>query len=107
MSDVFTSRSAEPKVQSVNMFFFRLISERGLPALRTLFDDVHFKGKGHEVRAASGPVDKEAGRLDSRGFRQPTSQLSGVFFVPPGRGPAAADAEDGELGPPAVPQAAV
>ncbi|XP_053182805.1 TIMELESS-interacting protein [Scomber japonicus] len=27
----------------------RLISERGLPALRTLFDDVKFKGKGHEV----------------------------------------------------------
>ena len=32
-------------------FFFRLISDRGLPALRTLFDDVRFKGKGHEVRA--------------------------------------------------------
>ncbi|CAK6981762.1 TIMELESS-interacting protein isoform X1 [Scomber scombrus] len=27
----------------------RLTSERGLPALRTLFDDVKFKGKGHEV----------------------------------------------------------
>lgn len=27
----------------------RLISERGLPALRTLFDDVKFKGKGHEA----------------------------------------------------------
>ncbi|KAK2919869.1 TIMELESS-interacting protein [Channa argus] len=27
----------------------RLISERGLPALRTLFDNVHFKGKGHEA----------------------------------------------------------
>ncbi|XP_054864804.1 TIMELESS-interacting protein isoform X3 [Amphiprion ocellaris] len=27
----------------------RLISERGLPALRTLFDNVTFKGKGHEV----------------------------------------------------------
>lgn len=43
------------------MFFFRLISERGLPALRTLFDNVHFKGKGHEVRAAHGPVVEEAG----------------------------------------------
>lgn len=27
----------------------RLISERGLPALRSLFDDVRFKGKGHEA----------------------------------------------------------
>ncbi|XP_019966184.2 TIMELESS-interacting protein isoform X1 [Paralichthys olivaceus] len=27
----------------------RLISERGLPALRTMFDDVHFRGKGHEA----------------------------------------------------------
>ncbi|NWH86377.1 TIPIN protein, partial [Aegithalos caudatus] len=29
----------------------RLISERGLPALRHMFDNVKFKGKGHEVRA--------------------------------------------------------
>uniref|UniRef100_A0A673L1R6 TIMELESS-interacting protein n=2 Tax=Sinocyclocheilus rhinocerous TaxID=307959 RepID=A0A673L1R6_9TELE len=27
----------------------RLISEKGLPALRTLFEDVKFKGKGHEA----------------------------------------------------------
>uniref|UniRef100_A0A3Q1JPF2 TIMELESS-interacting protein n=1 Tax=Anabas testudineus TaxID=64144 RepID=A0A3Q1JPF2_ANATE len=27
----------------------RLISERGLPALRTLFENVNFKGKGHEA----------------------------------------------------------
>nr|XP_056722101.1 TIMELESS-interacting protein [Euleptes europaea] len=27
----------------------RLISERGLPALRHMFDDVKFKGKGHEA----------------------------------------------------------
>lgn len=27
----------------------RLISERGLPALRTLFDNVRFKGRGHEA----------------------------------------------------------
>ncbi|XP_035507946.1 TIMELESS-interacting protein [Morone saxatilis] len=27
----------------------RLVSERGLPALRTLFENVHFKGKGHEA----------------------------------------------------------
>ncbi|KAM3626124.1 uncharacterized protein V6R79_023035 [Siganus canaliculatus] len=27
----------------------RLTSDRGLPALRNLFDSVHFKGKGHEV----------------------------------------------------------
>lgn len=29
----------------------RLTSERGLPALRHMFDNVKFKGKGHEVRA--------------------------------------------------------
>ncbi|NWT27236.1 TIPIN protein, partial [Cardinalis cardinalis] len=29
----------------------RLTSERGLPALRHMFDNVRFKGKGHEVRA--------------------------------------------------------
>ncbi|KAG7473358.1 hypothetical protein MATL_G00094980 [Megalops atlanticus] len=34
----------QPKLDSQ-----RLISERGLPALRTLFDDVKFKGKGHEA----------------------------------------------------------
>ncbi|XP_044058642.1 TIMELESS-interacting protein [Siniperca chuatsi] len=34
----------QPKLDSQ-----RLISERGLPALRTLFDNVHFKGKGHEA----------------------------------------------------------
>uniref|UniRef100_A0A3Q3W8X7 TIMELESS-interacting protein n=1 Tax=Mola mola TaxID=94237 RepID=A0A3Q3W8X7_MOLML len=34
----------QPKLDS-----HRLISDRGLPALRTLFDDVRFKGKGHEA----------------------------------------------------------
>uniref|UniRef100_A0A3B5AXX6 TIMELESS-interacting protein n=1 Tax=Stegastes partitus TaxID=144197 RepID=A0A3B5AXX6_9TELE len=34
----------QPKLDSQ-----RLTSERGLPALRTLFENVHFKGKGHEV----------------------------------------------------------
>ncbi|XP_071779048.1 TIMELESS-interacting protein isoform X1 [Centroberyx gerrardi] len=34
----------QPKLDSQ-----RLISERGLPALRTLFDNVRFKGKGHEA----------------------------------------------------------
>uniref|UniRef100_A0AAY5KZ57 TIMELESS-interacting protein n=1 Tax=Esox lucius TaxID=8010 RepID=A0AAY5KZ57_ESOLU len=34
----------QPKLDSQ-----RLISERGLPALRTLFDNVHFKGQGHEA----------------------------------------------------------
>ncbi|XP_060767794.1 TIMELESS-interacting protein [Neoarius graeffei] len=34
----------QPKLDSQ-----RLVSERGLPALRTLFSDVKFKGKGHEV----------------------------------------------------------
>ncbi|XP_071345845.1 TIMELESS-interacting protein isoform X2 [Trachinotus anak] len=37
-------RRPQPKLDSQ-----RLISERGLPALRTLFDDVHFRGKGHEA----------------------------------------------------------
>ncbi|KAG7483495.1 TIMELESS-interacting protein [Solea senegalensis] len=39
-----TVKRPQPKLDSQ-----RLISERGLPALRTLFDDVHFKGKGHEA----------------------------------------------------------
>uniref|UniRef100_A0A668ABR9 TIMELESS-interacting protein n=1 Tax=Myripristis murdjan TaxID=586833 RepID=A0A668ABR9_9TELE len=34
----------QPKLDSQ-----RLTSDRGLPALRTLFDNVHFKGKGHEA----------------------------------------------------------
>ncbi|XP_038162788.1 TIMELESS-interacting protein [Cyprinodon tularosa] len=34
----------QPKLDSQ-----RLISDRGLPALRTLFDNVRFKGKGHEA----------------------------------------------------------
>ncbi|XP_061077858.1 TIMELESS-interacting protein [Conger conger] len=34
----------QPKLDSQ-----RLVSERGLPALRTLFDSVRFKGKGHEA----------------------------------------------------------
>ncbi|XP_036837439.1 TIMELESS-interacting protein, partial [Oncorhynchus mykiss] len=34
----------QPKLDSQ-----RLTSERGLPALRSLFDNVHFKGKGHEA----------------------------------------------------------
>ncbi|XP_064867271.1 TIMELESS-interacting protein-like [Oncorhynchus nerka] len=34
----------QPKLDSQ-----RLTSERGLPALRNLFDNVHFKGKGHEA----------------------------------------------------------
>ncbi len=33
----------------IHLLFFRLISEKGLPALRTLFEDVKFRGKGHEV----------------------------------------------------------
>nr|XP_020441273.1 TIMELESS-interacting protein [Monopterus albus]XP_020441274.1 TIMELESS-interacting protein [Monopterus albus]XP_020441276.1 TIMELESS-interacting protein [Monopterus albus]XP_020441277.1 TIMELESS-interacting protein [Monopterus albus] len=37
-------RRPQPKLDSQ-----RLISERGLPALRTLFDNVHFRGKGHEA----------------------------------------------------------
>ncbi|XP_062326694.1 TIMELESS-interacting protein isoform X4 [Osmerus eperlanus] len=34
----------QPKLDSQ-----RLTSERGLPALRNLFNNIHFKGKGHEV----------------------------------------------------------
>ncbi|XP_036440144.1 TIMELESS-interacting protein [Colossoma macropomum] len=39
-----TVRRPQPKLDSQ-----RLLSERGLPALRTLFDNVKFKGKGHEA----------------------------------------------------------
>lgn len=38
-------------LQFPSLLSFRLISEKGLPALRTLFDDVKFKSKGHEVMA--------------------------------------------------------
>ncbi|XP_072236006.1 TIMELESS-interacting protein [Leuresthes tenuis] len=37
-------RRPQPKLDSQ-----RLISEKGLPALRTMFSDVRFKGKGHEA----------------------------------------------------------
>ncbi|KAM4592354.1 TIMELESS-interacting protein [Odontesthes bonariensis] len=37
-------RRPQPKLDSQ-----RLISEKGLPALRTMFDDVRFKGKGREA----------------------------------------------------------
>ena len=33
-----------------NTSIHRLISERGLPALRHVFEKAKFKGKGHEVR---------------------------------------------------------
>ncbi|KAL4613388.1 TIMELESS-interacting protein isoform X1 [Arapaima gigas] len=36
----------------------RLISEKGLPALRTLFDNVKFKGKGHEAEDLSVLIQK-------------------------------------------------
>ncbi|KAF4091005.1 hypothetical protein AMELA_G00032230 [Ameiurus melas] len=39
-----TVKRPQPKLNSQ-----RLLSERGLPALRTLFTDVKFKGKGHEA----------------------------------------------------------
>lgn len=39
-------------VDAVLDVLLRLTSDRGLPALRTLFDNVRFKGKGHEVKAA-------------------------------------------------------
>ncbi|TMS01258.1 TIMELESS-interacting protein [Larimichthys crocea] len=44
----------------------RLISDRGLPALRTLFDDVRYKGKGHEaedLRLLMGKMENWAHRL--------------------------------------------
>ncbi|XP_019722973.1 TIMELESS-interacting protein isoform X3 [Hippocampus comes] len=51
----------QPKLDS-----HRLTSEKGLPALRTLFDDVHFKGKGHEaedVRLLMQKMENWAHRL--------------------------------------------
>ncbi|XP_075905621.1 TIMELESS-interacting protein isoform X1 [Nelusetta ayraudi] len=39
-----TVKRPQPKLDSS-----RLTSDRGLPALRTLFDNVRFKGKGHEA----------------------------------------------------------
>ncbi|KAI4887068.1 hypothetical protein NFI96_033417 [Prochilodus magdalenae] len=39
-----TVKRPQPKLDSQ-----RLLSDRGLPALRTLFDNVKFKGKGHET----------------------------------------------------------
>ncbi|XP_066513626.1 TIMELESS-interacting protein-like [Hoplias malabaricus] len=39
-----TIKRPQPKLDSQ-----RLLSERGLPALRTLFNNVKFKGKGHEA----------------------------------------------------------
>ncbi|XP_062845790.1 TIMELESS-interacting protein [Trichomycterus rosablanca] len=39
-----TVKRPQPKLDSM-----RLLSDRGLPALRTLFADVKFKGKGHEA----------------------------------------------------------
>uniref|UniRef100_A0A3P9KF38 TIMELESS-interacting protein n=1 Tax=Oryzias latipes TaxID=8090 RepID=A0A3P9KF38_ORYLA len=39
-----SAKRPQPKLDSN-----RLISERGLPALRSLFQDVHFRGKGHEA----------------------------------------------------------
>ncbi|XP_037103172.1 TIMELESS-interacting protein isoform X1 [Syngnathus acus] len=54
-------RRPQPKLDSQ-----RLISEKGLPALRTLFDNVHFKGKGHEaedVRLLMQKMENWAHRL--------------------------------------------
>lgn len=39
-----TAKRPRPKLDAN-----RLISEKGLPALRTLFEDVKFRGKGHEA----------------------------------------------------------
>ncbi|XP_064843532.1 TIMELESS-interacting protein [Oncorhynchus masou masou] len=43
----------QPKLDSQ-----RLTSERGLPALRSLFDNVHFKGKGHEAEDLRGLMQR-------------------------------------------------
>nr|XP_061811153.1 TIMELESS-interacting protein-like [Nerophis lumbriciformis] len=51
----------QPKLDS-----HRLTSEKGLPALRTLFEDVRFKGKGHEaedVRLLMQKMENWAHRL--------------------------------------------
>ncbi|XP_077375385.1 TIMELESS-interacting protein-like isoform X4 [Festucalex cinctus] len=56
-----TVKRPQPKLDSN-----RLTSEKGLPALRTLFDDVHFKGKGHEaedVRLLMHKMENWAHRL--------------------------------------------
>ncbi|XP_077569584.1 TIMELESS-interacting protein-like [Stigmatopora nigra] len=54
-------RRPQPKLDSQ-----RLTSEKGLPALRTLFDNVSFKGKGHEaedVRLLMQKMENWAHRL--------------------------------------------
>ncbi|XP_077419528.1 TIMELESS-interacting protein [Vanacampus margaritifer] len=56
-----TVKRPQPKLDSN-----RLTSEKGLPALRTLFDDVRFKGKGHEaedVRLLMQKMENWAHRL--------------------------------------------
>ncbi len=79
-----------------------------------MFDDVRFKGKGHEVSADTSHINtvKCHRQLWSRSywlyfltqyaFRQLFRLCVCVCFVPSGWGPAAADAEDGELGSQAV-----
>lgn len=56
------------------LFPLRLVSERGLPALRTLFHDVRFKGKGHEVRHQVGFYVSPVGRKETFPFRLKTKQ---------------------------------
>uniref|UniRef100_A0AAQ4RBY2 TIMELESS-interacting protein n=1 Tax=Gasterosteus aculeatus aculeatus TaxID=481459 RepID=A0AAQ4RBY2_GASAC len=51
LADVPASKRRGVKRPQPKLDSQRLTSERGLPALRTLFDNVRFKGKGHEVRA--------------------------------------------------------
>ncbi|CAL8244063.1 unnamed protein product [Lota lota] len=49
LADVPTAKRRTVKRPQPKLDSQRLISERGLPALRTLFDNVRFKGKGHEA----------------------------------------------------------
>ena len=36
-------------LMKINPTYFRLTGERGIPILPKVFEDVKFKGKGHEV----------------------------------------------------------
>ncbi|KAM8894858.1 TIMELESS-interacting protein isoform 1-T2 [Spinachia spinachia] len=49
LADVPASKRRGVKRPQPKLDSQRLTSERGLPALRTLFDNVRFKGKGHEA----------------------------------------------------------
>uniref|UniRef100_K7FY02 TIMELESS-interacting protein n=1 Tax=Pelodiscus sinensis TaxID=13735 RepID=K7FY02_PELSI len=49
-SAVSTQKTTKRPIPKLDAQRYRLISERGLPALRHVFDNAKFKGKGHEVQ---------------------------------------------------------